>query len=105
MLDILHNLEPCPSCNSTRINLVRMPEHSKHYAARRCAECDSFRSWEPKPATQEKQQQQAIITRLLKSSQLTPWEREFLQGLKGKKLSPKQQEILSRIEMRVEGGI
>lgn len=84
---------------------MRMPEYSTHYAARRCAECDSFRSWEPKPATQKKQQQQAVVTQLLESPQLTQWEREFLQGLKSKKLSPKQQEVLSRIENKVGGGV
>lgn len=98
------NFEPCPGCNSTRINLVRMLEHSTHYAARRCAECDSFRSWEPKPATQQKLQQQETINHLLKSAQLTQWEKTFLEGLKGKKFSPKQQEVLSRIESKVGGG-
>lgn len=105
-LIIASAIAPCPICGSTRINLVKMPDYSSHHAARRCAECDSFRGWESKPATKEKQRrQQTTISHLLKSSQLSQWEREFLQGLKTKKLSSKQQEVLSRIEAKVEGGI
>jgi len=102
------NFEPeqkCSICGSTKINLVRMPSHSTHYAARRCAGCDAFRGWQPKPETQEKRlSQQTAISQLLKSSQLSQWEREFLTSLQGKRsLSPKQQETLGRIEAKVGG--
>lgn len=96
-------IAPCPGCGSTGSNLVRMPSYSAHHAARRCAECDSFRGWELKPATKENRQRREIISQLLKSSQLTQWERSFLEGLNTKKISPKQQEVLSRIEVRVGG--
>ena len=97
-------IEPCQNCGSTRINLVKMPDYSTHYAARRCAECDLFRGWDAKPSTKDKrQQQQSTISELLKSPLLSQWEWEFLQNLKGKKLSPKQQECLAKIEAKVEG--
>ncbi len=97
-------IAPCQSCGSTRINLVKMPDFSAHYAARRCGQCDLFRGWEPKPSTKDKrQQQQSTISELLKSPQLSQWERNFLEGLKGRKISPKQREILVKIEVEVGG--
>lgn len=95
----------CPSCDSTRINLVLMLKEAAHHAAIRCGQCDRFLGWQPKLENQEKrQQQQTTIAALLKSpTKLSQWEREFLQGLKAKKLSPKQQEILNRIKNEVGG--
>lgn len=93
----------CSMCGSSQINLVRMPDDFLHYAARRCAECNTFRGWEPKPANQEKQrhQQKRIIT-LLQSPNLSQWEREFLLNAQYRRsLSPKQQQVLTRIEAKV----
>lgn len=96
---------PCPSCGCTRINSVQMPDHC-HFAALRCGDCDRFLRWQAQPKNIEtRQKRQAAISQLLKSSQLSEWERGLLKGLKGKKLSPKQQEVLSRIENKVGGGI
>jgi hypothetical protein len=94
---------PCPNCGNSRINLVRMHEGCKHWAARRCSLCDCFLGWRPKPENAIKRsQQQELLSRLLESEHLTPWEHKFLQGLKGKrKVSPKQQEVLDRIEAKV----
>jgi hypothetical protein len=91
----------CASCGSTRINCVRMPLHAPHYAARRCGQCDRFLGWIPKPQ-KRRQRRQTTINQLLKSCGLTQWERDFLEGLKGKRaLSPRQQEVLDRIENKV----
>jgi hypothetical protein len=63
---------PCPSCGSTKINLLRMLDYCHHYAARRCGGCDTFRGWQPKPENQEKRQrQQTAINQLLMSPQLS----------------------------------
>jgi len=103
---VKEEIEPCQNCGSIRTNLVKMPDYSIHYAARRCGQCDLFRGWESSPATKEKlQQRQATISRLLKSPQLSQWERSFLDGLKGSKISPKQQEVLIRIETKVGGQV
>lgn len=96
-------IPPCSRCSSTKIHVVPMPASSPHYAKRVCA-CNAFRGWEPNPQSKERQQQQQIrIAVLLKSPQLSEWERTFLEGLKGKKVSPRQQEILNRIEVKVGG--
>lgn len=95
---------PCPSCYCTRINLVKMPSHSPLFGARRCSGCDMFLCWEPRPENKQIQQQrQATIAALLKFPQLSQWERTFLEGLKGKKISPRQREVLEKIEARVGG--
>lgn len=94
---------PCLSCGSTRINLVKMSDYGIHHTPSCCVECDRFIGWETKPANQEKQQRQTKINRLLEFSQLNQWERTFLELLKGKKISPKQQEVLTKIEANVRG--
>ena len=97
-------ITPCASCGSSRVNLVKMPDYCTHHTARRCGTCDTFLDWQPKPATKEHQKQRrATIERLLKSSQLNQWERSFLEGLKSRKLSPKQTECLAKIESRFGG--
>ena len=94
---------PCLSCGSTRINVVQMPSDC-HFAAIRCGKCDTFLKWQAKPQNIEiRKRQQTVISQLLKSSQLSEWESSFLQGLKGKKISPRQQKILAQIESRLGG--
>lgn len=91
----------CPSCGSSRVTLVQMPQHCPHHSARRCGGCDRFLSWEPKPVNRlKRKEQQEMISQLLEFPHLTQWERQFLGGLKSKKLSPKQQEILERIKTK-----
>lgn len=98
-------IAPCPSCGHTGLNLVRMPDYSLHYAARRCGQCDTFRGWEPKPENQNKQQRwQTTISQLLKLPSLSQWEREFLTSLQGSRsLSPKQLAVVQKIENQVGG--
>ena len=93
----------CSICGSSQINLVRMPDDFFHYAARRCAGCDTFQGWESKPANQEKRwQQQKRVNKLLRSPNLSQWEREFLLSVQyGRSLSPKQLQVLTRIEAKV----
>lgn len=92
----------CPTCGSDKVNTVLMPSYHPHYAALKCGQCDRFIKWQIHPANQEKQQRrQTTISQLLKSPQLIQWEREFLRGVKSKKLSLKQQEVLKRIEAKV----
>ncbi|MBP5978018.1 hypothetical protein HW132_36330 [Brasilonema sp. CT11] len=95
---------PCKVCGCDRLNIVLEKAPSAHYAAARCAGCDCFRSWVPKPQTVKRQQnQRKLIEQLLKNPRLTIWERNFCQGL-GKKLSPRQTEVLSRIASE-HGGV
>lgn len=96
-------IAPCPKCNSTEIDLVPMPANSPHHAKRVCA-CGAFRGWEPRPENKQKQQQQQTrIAALLQSPQLPLWEREFLESVQGKRsLSPKQQQVLSHLEAKLE---
>lgn len=100
-----HNFESCPSCGSNRLNTVQMPSGCKHHAAIRCAGCDRFLKWTQSPGNKEKRQQrEAAISQLLQSPKLTDWEKGFLESVQNKgKLSPKQSETLSRIEMKVGG--
>ncbi len=96
-------IAPCPSCGSTQINVVKMPDYC-HFAAIRCGHCDRFLRWQPKPQNIDLQQQRkATISHLLKSPHLSEWERTFLEGLKCRKISPKQRQVLDRIEAKVGG--
>ncbi len=96
-------ISPCSICGCTQINVVEMPDRC-HFGAIRCNQCDHFVKWQSKPENLDVQKRrQTTIAALLKSPKLSQWEREFLQGLKAKKLSPKQQEILNRIKNEVGG--
>jgi hypothetical protein len=97
--------QKCPNCGSNRSSLIKLPKGAAHYAVCTCGECDRFLGWQAKPENQEKQrQQQAQIITLLESSQLNQWEWKFLMGLQGKRsLSPKQQKVLTQIEMKWGG--
>lgn len=92
----------CPSCGFRKASIVRMAKGHPHYAALKCGQCDRFLDWMPTPATEGKRRDTSVkVDRLLKSPNLTRWEQNFLQGLKGKKkLSPKQQERLAKIEAK-----
>jgi hypothetical protein len=94
-----------PSYSFRRAKLVKTFNHSLHYAAQWCNGCDIFRDWKPKPANQEKWQQQQIrIAALLTSHHSTQWKYEFLFSEQSKRsLSPKQQEVLAGIEAKVGG--
>jgi len=96
---------PCSTCGSDRINAVRMPSYHTHHAALKCGQCDRFIAWMQKPETEGKRRDLAVrIDRLGKAPRLTHWERDFLQSLKNqKKVSPRQQEVLARIEAKVGG--
>lgn len=93
----------CPSCGFERASIVRMAKGHSHYAALKCGQCDRFLDWMPKPATEGKRRDTAIkVDRLLKSLGLTQWEKGFLATIaKQKKVSPKQQETLAKIEAKV----
>ena len=84
-----------------------MPSHSPHYAALKCGECDRFLGWQQKPSTEGKRRDILIqLDRLAGIAGLTDWEKDFLQNLKQqKKLSPRQSEVLARIEAKVGGAV
>lgn len=97
---------PCPHCGAYgRVNFVRMPKCSIHHAAKRCSECDAFLGWEPKPETKERhKKRRTLVKTLLQQSNLTTWEREFLLNIQDKrKLSPKQEEVLTKIAAKKGG--
>ena len=82
---------------------MRMTKGHPHYAALKCGQCDRFLDWMPIPGTEGKRRDtSARVNRLLKLSSLTQWEKDFLASIaKQKKLSPKQQETLAKIEAKV----
>ena len=89
-------------CGSTRITVVQMPKHCSHYAALRCGQCDCFLGWMPKPESEGRRRDLAVrIDKALLAPGLTQWEKDFCLSLKKqKKLSPRQAEVLSRIEAK-----
>lgn len=93
----------CLACGSTKQK--KGERKGPHYASLRCAECDRFIKWEPKPTTVAKrQQQQQTVNYLLQAKGLTDREREFLETVRSKdKLLPRQQEVLANIEAKVGG--
>ena len=82
-----------------------MPSFHAHYAALKCGGCDCFITWMKKPETEEKRRNLAVrLDKLAGKQGLTNWEREFLESLqRTKKLSPRQQETLTRIEAKLGG--
>lgn len=97
----------CLFCESTKITIVQMPKGVAHYAALRCGQCDCFLGWMQKPETEEKRRDLAArIDKLVKAPELTQWEKEFLLSLKKqKKLSPRQAEVLAKVEAKVGGAL
>lgn len=97
--------QKCPGCGSIRSTIVRMPSYCPHYAALKCGECDQFLTWQQKPETEGKRRDLAVrLNKLTSRPGLTHWEKEFLLGLKQqKKISPKQGEVLAKIEARLGG--
>jgi hypothetical protein len=90
---------PCPACGCSRLNIILEKPPNPHYAAARCGGCDCFRFWIENPKTTAKREEwRRSIERLLKSGDLSDWEREFLIKLQTeKKPSPKQLQTLNRI--------
>lgn len=95
----------CPSCGCSSLNFIRLQPPSPHYGCYKCAGCDCFRGWVPKPETKQRREElQGAIAQLLGSPHISEWERGFLTGIKNQpKLSPRQREILSQIQARVGG--
>jgi hypothetical protein len=93
----------CRSCGSNKVLVVSMTPGSVHHAAIRCGQCDRFLAWQPKPGSQERlRRQQTAIDQLLKSPQLSDWEREFLLSMWDKRsLSPKQLATIQKIETKL----
>jgi len=92
---------PCLSCNGRQI---KSTQNSTYYIIHgrigSDRKRDHFLAWTVKPEKQH--QQQVVINQLWKSSVSSRLEQNFLEGLKSKKVSLKQQEILSQVE--VKGG-
>jgi hypothetical protein len=101
---VLERSQPCQHCGFTRSTIVKMPPSCPHYAALRCAGCDLFQGWQPKPQNQEKLvKQSSSIDRLLEHpSYLSDWECNFLKSLrKQKNRTPKQTAALEKIQARL----
>ncbi|MEP0755606.1 hypothetical protein NDA03_25840 [Trichocoleus sp. Lan] len=96
--------QPCQHCGYETSSVIKMPPSSPHYAALRCGGCDVFQGWQPKPKNQEKAvKQTSVIDRLLADPNLiSQWESEFLKSIRKRKaLSPRQTEILEKIQSRL----
>lgn len=89
-------------CNSTNLQTRERPD-TPHYAELICCECGRHQKW---LGNLEKQQQQRErIERLwFLRNRLNDWDKGFLDNVRlSKKLSPKQQAQLDRIEREVGG--
>lgn len=83
-----------------------MPSYHPHYAALKCGECDRFLGWQQKAETEGKRRDQLVrLDRLAGISSLSQWEKDFIGSPREqKKLSPRQIEVLVKIESKVGGG-
>src|ERR1043165_4344632 len=72
------------------------PAGSNHYMGAYCAQCGLHLAWLPKPETIERRKP---LERLAALSQLTAFERSFLQTLIGQKgrMSPRQSDVFKDI--------
>jgi hypothetical protein len=93
----------CPSCNSQTFTLGSGTP--THYASLRCADCERFIRWLPRPENHETHNDEnALIDRLLNCDRLNPWELTFCQSLKTqRKRSPKQRAKLQAIASKLGG--
>jgi ssDNA-binding Zn-finger/Zn-ribbon topoisomerase 1 len=99
----------CPACGCDRHKREIMGNESKHYAAARCVQCNSFLKWLPNPQNQEKRDRRSrLIGKWLANPKLNinHWERSFLSSIqKLKSLSPKQSENFEKIYARLGGAL
>jgi hypothetical protein len=77
------------------------PPGSEHYGRLRCAECNAFIRFVPKPKNVERRQLNGfMLARLQMCPGLSQWERQFVDSLVklgNNKLSPKQQIAFDRL--------
>jgi hypothetical protein len=90
-------LQCAHSVTKTELN----PPGSEHYGTLRCAECNAFLRFVPKPKNVERRQLNGFrLARLQMCPGLSSWEREFIDSLAKQgsiKLTPKQQSALDRL--------
>ena len=90
-------LQCAHSVTKTELN----PPGSEHYGTLRCAECNAFLRFVPKPKNVERRQLNYYrLTKLQMLPGLNSWEREFVDSLAKQgstKFTPKQQEIFNRL--------
>jgi hypothetical protein len=81
----------------TRIEIL--PPGSVHFGKEICWNCDRVLRFLPKPETVERQRMNAFrIAKLAMCNSLTNWERQFVKSIRAqRKLSPKQQAVLSKL--------
>src|SRR5262249_42702941 len=81
------------------------PAGSKHYMGAYCAKCGCHMAWLPKPKTL---QRRARLERLAASTELTAFERSFVQTLiaQNGRMSPRQADVYREVCSRhVESGV
>jgi hypothetical protein len=89
----------------TRLELLR--PGAAHYARTICVDCGRQVCWVPHRRNVERRQRNAInLEKLLRSNQLTDWERGFCEGTRGNRISPRQQAVLNQLVQKyLEGEI
>ena len=85
------------------------PPGSEHYGRLRCAECNAFIRFVPKPKNVERRQLNGfMLAKLQMHPGLNHWEREFVDSLAKQgstKFTPKQQQVFDRLcAMHLKGG-
>jgi hypothetical protein len=95
-------------CPHTATVTERLPKGSPHYAKLKCAACNAFLKFLPRPENAERRQLNGFkLAKLQMCAGLKEWERQFIDSLakQGNKLSPKQQAVFDRLcETYLKGG-
>src|SRR5439155_6136616 len=77
------------------------PPGSEHYGRLRCAECNAFIRFVPKPKSVERRKLNGFrLAELQMCAGLNPWELEFVQSIAkqgNNKLTPKQQSVFDSL--------
>lgn len=107
----IHGSPPCRVCGCDRTHIVIEKSSSAHYGAIRCAGCDCFQGWAPKPETLKRREDtQKQLQDLLDNPHLSRATWDFCMSLqaqlkRGKKLSNKQQAVLTKIAAEFGGAV
>jgi hypothetical protein len=88
------------ACPHTETYYDILPIGSYHFASERCACCNAFRGWVPRPTNRARRKLIAAqLSKLAVCERLSAWERRFVANVSKQqgKLSPRQSEVVNKL--------
>lgn len=101
----------CPHCGS--LSLEEQKTQPPYYKKLVCSDCDQFVRWIPRPQGVEKTQEVLNQLESIERAKLSPWQREFIEGMvevcqqaleaeKAVKLTPRQLDQIAELSFPVD---